>query len=57
MATFIFRRPRTSFNVQGFEADDNDETDEGYKTNTCIACQRVHLVNPTTGKVAGENDD
>lgn len=56
MTTFVFRCPRTGFNVQGFTAGDNDEPDEALAI-TCIACQRVHLVNQTTGKVVGEDDD
>ena len=30
---------------------------EDYQTVTCLACQQVHLVNPTTGKVLGEDDE
>jgi hypothetical protein len=28
-----------------------------YESVTCILCQRVHLVNPRTGRVLGENDE
>ncbi|MFZ0094156.1 MAG: hypothetical protein WAK97_09565 [Pseudolabrys sp.] len=57
MATFIFRCPRTGFNVQAFTAGNGDRDNEAYEAITCIACQRVHLVNPTTGKIVADDDD
>ena len=27
-----------------------------FEAITCIACEQLHLVNPETGKVAGEDD-
>jgi hypothetical protein len=56
MPPFLYRCPLTGMNVQGWSADevDNDET---YLTVTCLACQRVHLVNPATGKAMGSDDE
>jgi hypothetical protein len=56
MPSFIFRRPNTGFHVQGFAAGDeeSEETDDVFVGVTCLACGSVHLVNPKTGKTAGE---
>ncbi|HTS40952.1 MAG TPA: hypothetical protein VMH84_10490 [Xanthobacteraceae bacterium] len=52
MATFVFKCPNTSLNVQGFVADDPlKENGNVYESITCLACRQTHLVNPTTGKV------
>jgi hypothetical protein len=56
MATFIYRCPNTALRVQGFAADDTTE-DDFFFPMTCTACSRVHLVQPTTGKVLGADDD
>ena len=54
MGAILFRCPNTGYRVQGWFAEDVSETDEDtYETVTCLACQRVHLVNPKTGKVFG----
>jgi hypothetical protein len=54
MATFLFRCPATGYQVQGW-VDDNPENDvETYRPVTCLACGRVHLVNPTTGETPTE---
>jgi hypothetical protein len=55
MYAFLYRCPVTGHNVQGLVRDnpaapDNTTT---YETLTCSACGRVHLVNPSTGHVAG----
>ena len=58
MASFIYRCPNTGRNVQGFVADDPTAgAAERYEPVTCVACTRVHLVNPKTGKVLGPEDD
>jgi hypothetical protein len=56
MPTFLFRCPNTGLNVQGYVADASTEGDS-YQSITCHACTGVHLVNPSTGKVLGEDDD
>jgi hypothetical protein len=57
MTPFLYCCPNTGYRVQGFVAEDVSDDPENYQTITCLACQRVHLVNPTTGKVLGEDDD
>lgn len=55
MAAFIYRCPVAGYNVQGFIADDlTGDDDESFEAITCTICARVHLVNPKTGNVAGE---
>jgi hypothetical protein len=56
MATFLFRCPTTGFRVQGYLPGEVGE-DESYEAVNCVACARVHLVNPKTGKVLGQDDD
>jgi hypothetical protein len=58
MATFLYRCPTTGLQVQGWSAADPTEGDDDiYETVTCLACAKVHLVNPKTGKVLGAGDD
>jgi hypothetical protein len=57
MPPFLFRCPNTGYRVQGFAAEDASDHAEEYQTVTCLACQQVHLVNSTTGKVLGEDDE
>ena len=57
MATFLFRCPNTGAHVQGWFADDGSENNgETYQSVTCLACQRVHMVNPKSGKVLGDDE-
>jgi hypothetical protein len=46
---FVYRCSATGLKVQGHVADDLIDTT--YEPVTCIACGRVHLVNPKSGKV------
>jgi hypothetical protein len=57
MAPFLFRCPNTGYRVQGFVAEDASDGADDYQAIACLACQRVHLVNPTTGKVLGADDE
>jgi hypothetical protein len=58
MATFLFRCPNTGYRVQGWVADDGSEdTSETYQSVSCQACRQLHLVNPSTGKVLGGEDE
>jgi len=58
MTAFLYRCPNIGLKVQGWLADDATErADDGYEAVTCVACTRVHLVNPKTGKVLGTNED
>ena len=54
MATFLYRCPATGYNVQAIASDHASQVEgEVYEALTCIACRRIHLVNPKTGRVAG----
>jgi len=64
MATFLFRCPNTGLRVQGWVADDaSPHSDDAFPDNdryeaiNCLACQGVHLVNPSTGKIAGQQSE
>ena len=50
-ANFIYRCPNTSFKVQGYIAEEVSDDADTYEAITCLACQRIHLVNPANGKV------
>ncbi len=56
MLPFIFRCPNTGFHVQGFAPNDDESegTDDVFVGVSCLACGSMHLVNPRTGKTAGE---
>jgi hypothetical protein len=57
MPVFLYRCPMTGLKVQGWVADDPEaKVDATYEPLTCIACTRVHLVNPSTGRVLGSED-
>jgi hypothetical protein len=51
MRTFLFTCPVTRFTVQGWAAA--DVSVDYFETVQCLACNNVHLVNPSNGKVAG----
>jgi hypothetical protein len=54
MAAFVYRCPVTGYNVQAHSSDPAPDDDSAtYHAVTCVACARVHLVNPKTGRVAG----
>jgi hypothetical protein len=55
MATFIFRCPIAGVHVQGWTERDDFDPDE-YESLLCLACQRVHLVNPATARVLGSDE-
>jgi hypothetical protein len=57
MPPFVYRCPNTGLNVQGFSAEEVLADDESFETLTCLACRQVHLVNPTTGRVLGSDDE
>jgi hypothetical protein len=57
MAAFIYRCPTTAMAVQGWIADDGSSNGDAYTGVTCVACQQLHLVNPTTGKVLGDDEN
>ena len=56
MAAVIFLCPNMGVPVQGWFADDGAENGgETYEGVTCLACRRVHMVNPRTGKILGQS--
>jgi hypothetical protein len=50
---FLFRCPNTGQTVQGWTA--KEPAPDEYIEITCDACARVHLVNPATEKVMGQD--
>jgi hypothetical protein len=58
MAPLIYRCPTTGLNVQGWFADDPSMTEgETYETVKCLACNQVHLINQSTGKTLGDDEE
>jgi hypothetical protein len=57
MAPFLYRCPNTGFRVQGWAADGEPKNDDTYESANCLACGQLHLVNLTTGKTLGVDDD
>ena len=55
MLPVLYRCPSTGYRVQGFAADEAAEPNpNGDLTVLCSMCQKMHLVNPTSGQVSGE---
>jgi len=59
MAPFLYRCPATGMMVQGWRADDGstDDAEDSYIGMHCLACNRMHLVNPSKGLILGGEDD
>jgi hypothetical protein len=57
MAAFLYKCPITGFSVQGWVADDGDPDDDTHQAITCLACQRLHLVNPRIRKVLRSDEE
>jgi hypothetical protein len=58
MPTFLYRCPTIGLRVEGWVVDDPTKRDEdSYVSMTCLACRGVHLINPKTGKVVGEDEE
>jgi hypothetical protein len=53
--SFICRCPNTGLRIQALAAEEITEGEDMYEAVTCIMCRLVHLVNPYTGKVLGED--
>jgi hypothetical protein len=58
MAKLIFRCTRTGMNVQ-IQMPDAAPTDhsDSYESVKCPACAGIHLINKTTGKLLGDNEN
>jgi len=50
----IFKCPQTSINVQHWLADTEESENEAYVSVVCQACNRLHLINSSTGKLLGK---
>jgi hypothetical protein len=57
MPPFLYRCPNTGKTVQGYSPDAEEVPDDIYESVTCLACRQIHLVNPTTGKIVGSDDE
>jgi hypothetical protein len=53
----IYRCPNTGLRIQALAAEEITEGEDTYEAVTCIMCRQVHLVNPHTGKVLGEDTE
>jgi hypothetical protein len=54
MDTFLYRCPKTGHKVQGLVRANARSADYTvYETVMCLACNGVHLVNPSSGRVLG----
>jgi hypothetical protein len=52
MPTSIYQCPTTGYRVQGWFPDfGGQDVTETYEPLTCLACRRIHHVNPQTGRV------
>ena len=56
MGTFTFICPVTGMACHGWTEDEPPAFDY-YEAVECVACQRVHLIDPRSGKVAGGKDE
>ena len=56
MPAFTYCCPATGYRVQGYVAEEIKEDSNTYESVLCTLCKRLHLVNPATGKVMGEDD-
>jgi hypothetical protein len=52
----LFKCPQTSMNVQHWLADEPACTSprDAYETVICQACTKLHFINKSTGRLAGE---
>jgi len=59
MPPFFFRCPDTGFRVQGWTSGDDESERVGVASEvvTCPACGWLHLIDPKTGKTAGEGSE
>jgi len=54
MPAFFFKCPNTSMRVQHWLDDDPDSDDREHEALTGPACDKVHFINPKTGKLFNE---
>ena len=54
MAAFIYCYPNIRVRIQAMAAGAIADDADTYQPVACVMCQQVHLVNPLTGKLLGE---
>jgi hypothetical protein len=58
MAVFLYRCPRTGLKVQGWYPEElSAKESHTYETLECTACSGIHLVDPLSGKVLGDDEE
>jgi hypothetical protein len=58
MANLIFKCPRTGMNVQHWlDESGPSDRDDLYETVACKACNRLHFIQRSSGKLLGQPDD
>jgi len=57
MPAFLYRCPHTDKVVQGFVAEELNPESDAYEAVQCVACTRLHLINPKSGRVLGSEDE
>jgi hypothetical protein len=57
LVPILYRCPTTGLRVQGLFAEDAFGNEcVTYESVTCLACNQMHLVNGSTGRVLGAGD-
>ena len=54
---FLYRCPNTGRMVQGLIAEEVETDSDTFESVECLACTRLHFVNPNTGRVLGEAEE
>ena len=58
LRTFLYHCPVTGANIQGHAEVDEGPIDPGlFKPVRCVACGRLHLISPHSGRLLIESDD
>jgi hypothetical protein len=58
MGNVIFKCPNTGLNVQHWLDDaEPDYSSSAYETLVCQACNRLHFINRSNGKLLGQQED
>ncbi len=54
----MYRCPSMGFRVQGYSVEETMEANANdYLTVLCVICQQIHILDPVTGGVLGEEDE
>ena len=57
MATLSFRCPATGLKVRARFAEAQSSEGETYDTVKCLACNQTHLINRSSGKTLGNDEE